>query len=178
MKRQKDEQFLYCGILYQWRFTHIEAVSWDVNRMLDFSFCFGSWRLNPNECCAWVDLDLCRVKDCACDWRWLRNRVCCGSPFLSWRCNCGIHTRPRHRGEDTIQLLKEYKDSCCSWSPQDCYRFWIWPQLQKGDKKKINSSEQSSSPLPNSHKLVSKTFLWNLKPLDFLILPELSGTRF
>jgi hypothetical protein len=30
--------------------------------MLDFSFWFRSWRLNPNECRAWVDLDLCRVK--------------------------------------------------------------------------------------------------------------------
>jgi hypothetical protein len=30
-KDKKDEHFLYCGILYQWRFTHIESVSWDVN---------------------------------------------------------------------------------------------------------------------------------------------------
>ncbi len=48
----------------------------------------------------------------------------------------------------------------------------------KWRQQKINSSEQSSSPLPNSHKLVSKTFLWSLKPQDFLILPELSCTRF
>jgi hypothetical protein len=82
------------------------------------------------------------------------------------------------RGEDTIQLLKEYKTPAAYDPLKIATDFGFDHNCRKVTTKKINSSEQSSPPLPNSHKLISKTFLWNLKPLDFPILPELSGTRF